>query len=145
MKKILITALVAILSVSYGFAQCKKNLRLVSDTTSFVDQSGGIMNSKQEDVVVEITDSAIDVKISQDGMQRDNLTGSVRVTSCQWKVPFKEGKTVFQTTLKDQGGDSRNAVLTIEGKGGRVSFLLEPQGTNEKRIRLSIKKFEEKK
>ena len=145
MKKILITVLVTLFSLSYGFAQCKKKLRLVSDTTAFVDESGSIMNSKQEDVVVEITDSAIDIKISQDGMQRDNLVGKLKVTSCQWKVPYKEGKTVFQAALKDQGGDSRNAVLTIDGKVGRIGFLLEPQGTNEKRIRLSIKKFEEKK
>jgi hypothetical protein len=144
MKKLLTSVLIFLLPLSYCFSQCKKNIRLLSDTTAFIDASGNLLNSKQEDVLVEITDSAVDIKISENGMQRDNMVGKIHVVSCQWKVPFKTGKTVMHSKLRDKGGDSKDAVLTIEGIAGKITFLLEPQESN-KRIRLSIKKFEEKK
>lgn len=144
-KKLLLSGLIFLLPFSYCFCQCKKNITLVSDTTAFVDASGNLLNSKPEDVVVEVTDSAISIKISENGMQRDNMIGKIHIVSCQWKVPFKSGKTVMHGSFRDHGGDTKEAVVTIEGIAGKISFILEPQESPDKRIRLSVKKFEEKK
>jgi hypothetical protein len=59
-------------------------------------------------------------------------------------VPFKEGKTVITTTLKDDSGNEpKDFTITIEGKDGKVTLLAESPSMPDRKIKLDIEKFEE--
>ena len=49
------------------------------------------------------------------------MTGSITSTACEWKQPFKEGKTTLEAKFKDGKGEESNATITIEGKDGKIS------------------------
>ena len=72
------------------------------------------------------------------------LTGTIKSYTCEWKVPFKEGKTIIKAILVDQSGDVKNVTITIRAKDGKVTFLAEVEEMPDKKIRLVIDKFEEK-
>jgi uncharacterized protein GlcG (DUF336 family) len=72
------------------------------------------------------------------------MSGPVKSTSCNWKIPFKEGKTVVRATLTDASSDSKNVTITIEGKEGKLTLLAEVDDEPNHKIRVAIDKFEEK-
>jgi predicted amino acid dehydrogenase len=49
----------------------------------------------------------------------------VKSDTCDWKTLFKEGKSVIKATFTRDGEDPKNATITIEGKNGKISFLVE--------------------
>jgi hypothetical protein len=94
----------------------------------------------EEKSSVEISTSEI-IIIPGNGSK---MTGAIKSDSCNWKKPFKEGKSVLKATFTREGEDSKNATITIEGKDGKVSFLMEIDEMPDKKIRIVADKFEEK-
>jgi hypothetical protein len=58
---------------------------------------------------------------------------------------YKEGRSVIKTTLVREGEEPLDATLTIEGKNGKISLLLEIEQIPDQKIRAVIERFEEKK
>lgn len=142
-KTVFLMFLATIVTITVS-AQCKKRHLLTSATTQYVDDAGAVADSRPENVSIDITDSILVVTISAEGQDAHNLTGKISSYTCDWKVPFKEGKSVIKSLLADPRGDERNATMTIEGKDGKISFTAEIEGEPRK-IKLVVDKFEEKK
>lgn len=123
-------------------AQCEKTVQLVSSKTNFLNAGYEVKNSKDENVVVDITPTTITVTPNGDSDQR--LTGKIRENTCNWSTPYKIGKTVIKTTLVDASGDEKEATITIEGKDGKVILLAEAKEMPDQKIQLEVNKFEEK-
>lgn len=142
MKSIFPVLFLLVLGSTTSFAQCDKKVSLASSKTQHLDASGKLQETVDEQTTIEIGKSDITV-ISDNGNQK--MTGSVKFDFCDWKVPFKEGKTILNTTLSNDNGDSKSFTLTIEGKDGKITLLAESKDMPERKIKLDIEKFEENK
>jgi hypothetical protein len=122
-----------------SFAQCDKNVVLTSSKTEYLNATGAVQRTVEEDCVIRV--SKTEVTISPSG--HDKMTGSITSTTCDWKEPFKEGKTTLKAKFKNDNGAETTATITIEGKGGKVTCLMRERERPDRIIRVNINKFEE--
>ena len=143
MKSILIALFLLAAGGTMSFAQCDKKVSLTSTKTQHFDAGGALKHAEDEKTVVEFSKSEITVTITKDdGDQK--LTGTVKSNVCDWKVPFKDGKTTLNISLTNGGGESRDYTVTVEGKDGKVTLWAESKDEPDDKIKLDIDKFEEK-
>jgi hypothetical protein len=143
MKSTLLALFLLVAGSAVCFAQCDKRLSIISSKTEHLNTDGSLERSVDEQTVIDINKSNISIVI-ENGKQ--TLTGVIKSNTCNWTTPFKDGKTVINTSLGNEDGNGeKDYILTIEGKDGKITFLAESVETPDKKIRLTIDKFEEKK
>jgi len=143
MKSTIIALLLLLAGSTVCLAQCDKKLSLVTSKTEHLDGSNNLERAVDEQTVIEIIDKKISVNI-ENGKQ--TLTGTIKSNTCDWKTPFKEGKSVINTTISDEdGGGEKDYLLTIEGKDGKVTLTAESVQDPDRKLRFVLDKFEEKK
>lgn len=139
MKKQILTLLfVAIAGISY--AQCDKKVFLSAGATEYLNSSLEVQRTDENTTTVEYDSKSIIIMPGENVME-----GTVNSVSCDWKVPFKEGKTVLKATMSNAGGQTMNLTITIEGKDGKITLLAEFDDMPDRKVRLTPDKFEEKK
>ncbi len=121
-------------------AQCGKHLVLKSSKTERLDKDGNVVDSRSEDVTVDITATSITIVPGDD----HTMEGEIKSNTCDWKVPFKEGKSEIKALINDRG-EMMNMTIIIEGKEGKLSMLAIFDKDGERRIRIWLDSFEEKK
>jgi hypothetical protein len=142
MKRILfILMMLMILGIVFSYAQCGRKQALTSTRTEYLDASGNLQRTVDESSTIEYNDSSI--LIVRSGGQQ--MKGTISSIECEWKVPYKEGKTFIKSLITDERGEARNLNIIIEGKDGNLSFLAESPERPDRKIRLVLEKFEEKK
>lgn len=144
MRMILITLFLLAAGSAMSFAQCDKKVTLVSNKTEHLDAKGNLKHAEDEKTTIEFNKSDISVSISKDNGD-EKMTGKVNSNICNWQVPFKNGKTLLKITLTNEGGESRDFAVTIEGKDGKVTLWAESNEEPDDKIQLPIDKFEEMK
>ena len=142
MKQILLSMLLAMGIVTAAKAQCNETLQLSSAKTNFLNASYQSQRSRDEKIVIDITTATI--TITPNGNAADAMTGKVKEVQCEWKVPFREGKTVIKTDLVDKSGDVKDATITIEGKKGKITLLAEAKERPDQKMQLEVNRFEPK-
>jgi len=141
MKKVLfLLMMLMILGIVFSYAQCGKKQVLTSTRTEYLDASGNLQRAVDESSTIEYNDSSILI-VRSGGPQ---MKGTISSIECEWKVPYKEGKTIIKSLITDERGEARNLNITIEGKSETLSFLAESPDRPDRKIRLVIDKFEEK-
>ncbi len=121
-----------------AFAQCDKTATLTSSKTTHLDENGNVERTKDENAVITIT--ATDITIAP-GDEEHKMTGKITSKTCDWKVPFKEGKMVIKGIVSGDGGNDKDITVTIEGKNGKVTLTFEAVGMTGK-IQVVADKFE---
>ena len=139
MKTIILFLYLLIAGSTICFAQCDKKVIFTTSKTEHLDPSGAVTRTDDEKAVVEIGKS--DLTITVNGEHK--MAGPIKSNTCNWSVPFKNGKTVLKATLTDDSGSDKNVTITIEGKDGKVTLLFEMEGMPDDRIRVNADKFEE--
>ena len=142
MKRNIVFCLLLVLSGAVSYAQCDKKLVLTSSKTEYLNASFVTQRTVDEQTVIEISKPNITIT---PGGEDNKMTGTIKSDSCNWKVPFKEGKTVYKAILSDPGGEAKSVTITIEGKEGKQTLLAEVDEMPDQKIRVSLDKFEEKK
>jgi len=142
MKKIILPIIGLIGFGLVTHAQCGKNIVFASSKTDYLDAHDSLQRSANESVNVAIKKTDITVVINEDAETK--LTGTGTLTSCDWKVPFKEGKMILKAQLTDVRGDSKNVTLTIEGKDGKATLLVEIESMPDRKMRLVADEFDER-
>ncbi len=122
-----------------SFAQCDNAVQLHSSKTSFLNASYESKDSKDESVVVDISKTTI--TITPNGNAQDAMSGTIKEKTCNWSVPYKEGKTIIKCDLVDGSGDVKDATITIEGKEGKTTLLAEAKEHPDQKIRLEVDQF----
>ena len=95
-----------VMSATVSFAQCDKKVKFRSSKTDHVDSGGNLTRTQQEDAIVQVGKSTVAITVS--GESRGIFT--IKSMTCDWKVPFKEGKTTIKASM-----DGLNVTLTFEG------------------------------
>jgi hypothetical protein len=141
MKSIILTLCLLAAGSMVCFAQCDKKVNLTSTKTEYLNASGMVDRTVDEDTEVQIGKSDVTVIINKGDKQ---MSGAIKSSTCDWKTPYKEGKTVINTTLYDPNGNGVDFTITIEGREGKLILLAESKQMPDKKIRLPLDKFEEK-
>ncbi len=122
-------------------AQCDKKVIIVSSQTNHLNSNKDVQRSVDETTTIEYDQKEIVVSPGNDPV----MHGTIKSVSCEWKTPFKNGKTVLKAALEGQQGETMNLTITIEGKEGKIDFLAEMDENADEKISIVVDKFEEKK
>jgi hypothetical protein len=129
-------------SVTAAFAQCGKDVVLTSSKTEYLNAEGAVQRTVEEESVIRIDKSKVTITPSG----HDAMIGAVLATTCEWKEPFKTGKTIIEAKfIKEGEGTESNATITIEGKDGKITCSMKQQERPDRIIRVTVEKFEEQK
>ena len=140
MKKQILTLLfVAAFGIS-SYAQCDKKIILSASSTEFLNSANEVQRTDDKTTIVEYDSKSIMIMPGDDVLQ-----GTINSITCDWKTPYKEGKTVIKATMSSPGGQTMNMTITIEGKDGKNIFMGEFDESPDRKVRLTLEKFEEKK
>ena len=140
MKKLILGLFLVMGAGLASYAQCEKRVLIVSSVTEHL-KGGEVERTKDETSTIEFDAKEIIISPGDD----PSITGTIKSTTCEWKTPFKEGKSVVKAVVTDPRGQTFNITVTVEGKEGKISFLLEIEEQPDRKIRLLVDKFEEKK
>lgn len=140
MKNIVFVTFLLLACGSSGFAQCDTKVILTSSTTEYLDSNNVVEQSVPEKTIIKIDKSTISITPGDHEMK-----GAIKENTCNWTVPYKEGRSVIKSAITDQGGDIRNATLNVEGKNGKVILLVEIEEMPGKKIRVTADTFGEDK
>ena len=124
-----------------GRAQCDKPVVLTSSKTEYLNAGGLVQRTVEEVCVIKI--GKTQVTIAPSG--HDVMTGAITSTVCDWKEPFKTGKTTVEARFEDGNGAESSATISIEGKAGKIICLMKEKERPDRTIRVTIDKFEEQK
>ncbi|HVW97807.1 MAG TPA: hypothetical protein VHA56_17690 [Mucilaginibacter sp.] len=138
MKKIILT-LTLLMAIGVAFAQCDKAVVLNSSKTDHLDESGSVIRTVDETAEIVIDKSSVNISVNGD----HKITATIKSNTCNWTVPYKEGKSVIKA-VADHNGEEKNITMTIEGKDGKVTLLFELEDEPGDRIKVGIDKFVEK-
>ncbi|RYU90477.1 hypothetical protein EWM62_07410 [Mucilaginibacter terrigena] len=121
-----------------ALAQCDKTATLTASATSYLDAQGTIIKTVDAGAVISITKT--DLTITPDSDHA--MSGKITSATCDWKVPFKEGKTVVKAVMSKDGTDEKHVTVTIDGKDGKVALTFEAEEMPGKKIQVVADKFE---
>lgn len=141
MKKGIFAAALLFACNAVSFAQCDTKLILTSSTTEYLDSNNVVQKSVPEKTTIKVNDSTLSIAPGEN----NEMTGTIKEKNCNWKIPYKEGKSVIKSTITDESGDVKNATLTLEGKDGKVTLVFEAEEMPGQKIRVAIDTFEEAK
>ena len=144
MTKTLMAAILLCAASLSTKAQCDKKLVLISSKTEHLGADSSVQRSVDEKSVVEFDKTNFNVTVGSEGAEEHKMTGTVKSYTCDWKVPFKEGRTVLKVSLADDH-EAHDVTITIGAKAGKISLLAEVDDSPDKKIRLVVDSFEEKK
>ncbi len=143
MKKTILAMILLVGTTTFSYAQCQKNYTLTGVKTEYLDGSGTVQRVVEEKSQLVAEKDQITVTHGEgDG---DPATGTFKYESCVWKDAYKNGKSVLKSTLVNQNGQSTPVTLTIEGKDGKITLLVQLDDSPDRQIRVTVDKFEEKK
>ena len=140
MKKQILLLLLASVTGACSFGQCDKKILL--SASSFENLNGSNEVQGKDDRAITIV---YDSKLISFTPGDITLEGTVNSITCDWKIPFKEGKTVIKATITRTDGSTVNTTMTIEGKGGKNSLIAEFEESINQKMRITLEKFEESK
>jgi len=139
MKTITLILALLVAGATISYAQCGKKVKLTTSKTDHLDATGAVTRTDVEKAVVEISKSDLMITVNDE----HKMTGTIKSDSCNWSVPFKNGKTIIKATLSNDQGEDKNVTITIEGKDGNITLLFEIEGMPDDRIRVAIDTFQE--
>ncbi len=142
MRSFFITVILLVASGTLCMAQCDQKVSFTSGITTHLDANGGVKNTVAEQTTLTFDKIDLVVAISRDRADM-KLTGKVKSYVCDWKVPFKEGKTTLTGSLVNDNGESRDYTITIEGKDGKIQLLAVSPDEPDDQIKLEADKFQQ--
>jgi hypothetical protein len=142
MKRICLYHFLLLVGVAANFAQCDKNVVLTASKTEYLNADGIVQRVVEEMSRIEI--NKLHVTRFIPGSDEIKMRGIIKSSDCKWKTPFKEGKTIIKAAVGREG-EAQDATFTIEGKNGKVTLLVVMEHRPDRKIKLELDKFEEKK
>lgn len=140
MKKQILLLLLSVATGIFSYGQCNKKIALYGSSFEMLNASDEVQ-LKDDRAINIVYDSKLILFTPGD----ITMNGTVDSIKCDWKTPFKEGKTVIKCSIARTDGTTVNATLTIEGKNGQNILIAEFDGSDYQKLRLNLEKFEESK
>jgi hypothetical protein len=140
MKAILVF-FVLLVSSSEAFSQCDKKVTWYGAKGEMFDANGTLLDTKEDSIFFETDPEKITLRFKSD---QKELEGTVKEKICDWKEPFKNGKTVYHTTVSMDGTTS-NAIFTVEAKDQKITLSLEIEAMQGRKFLIYLDRYKEAK
>ena len=138
MKTILLACILCVASLQ-ATSQCDKKVSWYATKGEMYDQNGGLLDTKLDSIFLETDPQKITLRFKSDNKA---LEGTVKEKICDWKEPFKNGKTVYHTTVIIDG-ESSNASFTIEAKDAKAILWVDIEIRSGRKFKIYLDKYEE--
>jgi hypothetical protein len=138
MKVILLSFILSIASL-HAISQCDKKVNWYGTKGEMYDANGGLLDTKLDSIFLQTDPQKITLRFKNDDKA---LEGTVKEKICDWKEPYKNGKTVYHTTVFLEGASS-NADFTIEAKDGKITLSLDIEVKKERKFMIYIDGYQE--
>ena len=123
-------------------AQCDKKVTWQASKCEFMDAYGAVVHTEERPFVTTTSDTKITLEV-KGAAEEGSLTGVVKeITTCAWKEPYKNGKTVYKVDLTKPSGNASSGTMTIEAIDEKITVLIELEKMQGGKIRLVIEKYE---
>jgi hypothetical protein len=140
MKVILISCILFISSLQ-ATSQCDKKVTWYGSKGEMYDTNGGLLDTKQDSIFFETDPQKIKLRFKSD---EKDLEGTIKEKICEWKEPFRNGKTVYHTIVSIDDQIS-NATFTVEAKNGKITLSVSIEARKERKFVIYIDRYEEAK
>lgn len=136
---------ISLAAVEGAQAQCDKSVKITASKTEYLNEEGGLERESDHSTEIKYNKTEFNVVNTMQGKEQ-KMTGTIRSSTCEWKVPFAEGKTVLKVDLINPTGEFRPVTITIEGKAGsKVTLLVEYDARPEMKLRITTDQYMEDK
>lgn len=139
MKQKIVFVLIAIIISAFCYSQCDKKIVLAATGVEVLDDNDHV---KMKDTA-RVTTINYDSKLIEVITEYNTRYGTVDSIYCNWKIPFKEGKTYIRGKLSFENGDQWVIKLTINGKDGKLTLLADMEHPDANKMLFVLNKFEE--
>ena len=119
MKTILLAFILFVTSLQ-AISQCDKKVTWYASKGDMFDQGGNLLDTKTDSIFLETDPQKITLRFKAD---QKTLEGTVKEKTCDWKEPFRNGKTVYHANVLVEDKTS-DAVFTVEAKDGKITLML---------------------
>jgi hypothetical protein len=140
MKAICISLILFVAS-SQVIAQCDKKVTWYASKGDMVDISGNVLDTKVDSIFFETDPQKITLRFKAD---QKTLEGTVKEKTCDWREPFRNGKTIYHASVTVDGTLS-DAVFIVEAKEGKITLSLEIEARQGRKFLIYIDRYEEAK
>ena len=140
MKTILVFFILGVTSLQ-AISQCDKKVIWSGAKGEMFDANGTLLDTREDSIFLETHPQKITLRFKSDDK---SLEGTVREKTCDWKEPFKNGKSVYHTTVSIDGRTS-NAVFTVEAKDQKITLSLNIDAMEGRKFLIHLDKYEEAK
>ncbi len=141
MKKMIFLALPVLLSCLSGKAQCPGKVVYHASKMEMLDSGLNVRDSKEVKATVSTWDTRILVRASE--AESDTMGGVIKKTTCNWREPYKNGKTIIIADIQERQDLLKDAVITIEAVDGKITILLHAAEHPDNLIKLLVDKYED--
>ena len=142
MSKIIIALAVILLTGLQGISQCDKKMKWNSSKAEMYDTNGTLLDTKTGNIIVETDQQKISVEFKES--TEAGLEGTIKEKTCDWKEAYKNGKTIYHTTVNIDGKTS-DATFTVEAKDSKTIITLAIEIMQGRKFLLYIDTYEEAK
>ena len=137
--KLILAVVMLVVTGMQANSQCDKKVTWSGVKGEMYDTNGGLLDTKSDSIFLVTEPQKITVRFKSDEKE---LEGTVTQKTCDWKEPYKNGKTVYNTTVLLDGVSS-SAVFTVEAKDGKVILTLEIDARGGRKFVIYIDNYKE--
>lgn len=141
MKQKILFLFITIAIADCCYSQCDKKNILTATGAEILDER----NEVRLKDTLRLTTIKYDSKTIEIISEFNTLYGTIDSIYCNWKLPFKEGNTYIKGMLNYESGDQWVSTLTITGKDGKLTLLVDIEHPDASIMRFVLNKFEESK
>ena len=138
MKTIILSCILFIAGLP-AISQCDKKVTWYATKGEMYDASGSLLDTKTDSIFLETDPQKITLRFKSDNKA---LEGLVKENTCDWKEPFKNGKSVYHTTVSIDGVDS-NASFIVEARDQKITLSVEIEAKKDRKFLIYIDKYRE--
>ena len=140
MKKIIFVLAVILLTSFHAISQCDRKMKWHATKADMFDAKVTLLDSKEGTIIVETDTQKITVSFKES--TEDGLDGTIKEKQCNWKDPFKNGKTVYHSNVNVDGKTSK-AMFTIEAKEGQITISVDIEIMDGRKFLIYVDSYEE--
>jgi len=138
MKTILFFVMLVVTGIQAN-SQCDKKISWYATKGEMYNTNGDLLDTKQDSIFFDTDPQKISLRFKLDDKA---LEGTITEKNCDWKEPFRNGKTVYHAAVLMDGVGS-NATFTIEAKDGKITLSLVMEARKERKFLIYIDSFKE--
>lgn len=137
--KVFIAMIMLVVTGIHANAQCDKKIKWSGAKGEMYNTDGGLLDTKLDSIFFETDGKNITLTFQSDDK---SLEGTVTSKVCEWKEPFKNGRSVYNAIVNIDGVDSK-ATFTLVAKDQKVTLSVEIEERKGRRFLIYFDKYEE--